>query len=56
MRTLVLTTSVLALAVLFTSFVRAPVTPDAATTASISTIDLTRAAGPLAVADYVEAH
>ena len=57
MRTLVFTTTAFALALFLMSFVPGPVTGDAPKLgASISTLDMTLAAGPLASAEYVDAH
>jgi hypothetical protein len=58
MRTLVITISCLALALLLTSFAPLPWTTDAVVKsgASISTHDLTLEAGALETAEYADAH
>jgi hypothetical protein len=58
MRTLVITASCIALAVLLTSFVPRSTGDGASPTSSaaISTLDLTLAAGRLARPDYADAH
>jgi hypothetical protein len=58
MRTLVITFSCLALALLLTSFAPLPWATNAVVKsgASISTLDLTLAAGPLATLEYTDAH
>jgi hypothetical protein len=58
MRTLAITISCLALALVLTSFAPSPWTTDAMVESgtSISTHDLTLAAGPLGTPEYVDAH
>ena len=58
MRTLVITSSCLALALLLTSFAPLPWTGSTLLKSggSISTLDLTLAAGPLGTPEYADAH
>ena len=56
MRTFVITSSCLALALLLTSFVMRNGGDGALSRAAISTLDLTLATGPLTSPDYVDAH